>query len=209
MKKYTEHNRHTLRDALKQLPQYDPPEQSWRQIAAKLDKEEREATLKDALGRLPSYSPPSKVWEAIEGGLKQTEKARPHRFRLHRLFLPAAAAGIAVLTAWFLLRPTGEQGMKTTYAFEVIRANTALLENDWDEDEKAMQAVVEQFRGDPFAQRQEQYSRLLEEWRELEEARAEVKAIMKLYGKDARLIRQVGEIERERSRLARAMAMAI
>lgn len=205
--KYTEHNRNTLREALNRLPQHEPPDETWEQLEAELGKSRGAAALKAALGQLPSYSPPPSVWEAIESGLEQPAKAPSFRFR--RLILPAAAASIAALAAWFVFHPFGEAELKTTYAYETARINSGLFENDWDEDEEALQAVAGQFREDPLARRQDQYQALLEEWRELEEAKAEVKEIMELYGKDARLVRQMSAIERERSKVAKAMAMGI
>lgn len=196
---HTEQNRNTLKEALSQLPQHPPPESLWGQI-------ESELARQDTLGRLPSYSPPSSVWKAIETELEQPRETP--RFRLRRLFWPAAAS-VAAIVAWFLLFPSGGDGLQPVYSYAIERANLELLENDWDSDDQAMKTVVEQFSRDPVAKRQEEYGRILKEWQELEEAKSEVREVMSRYGKDARLVRQMSEIEYERSRLARVMAMAI
>lgn len=199
---YDEQNRNTLQEALSRLPQYRPPDELWGQI-------ESELSRKETLGRLPSYSPPPAVWEAIETGLEKEKETAPPRFRLRRLAWPAAAASIAALVAWFMFYPPGDAGPQAVYTYETGKANLELLANDWDADDESLKTVVEQFSRDPIAQRKEQYAEILEDWKELQEAKAEIKEVMELYGKDARLVRQMSEIERERSKLARAMAMAI
>ena len=203
---YAEQNRKTLNEALARLPQYSPPDSLWGQIEFELGHEENERALQDALDRLPSYSPPGSVWEAIETGLAQPQQA--HRFRLRRLLWPAAAS-VAAIVAWFLFFPSGDAGLHPVYSYTTERASLELYGNDWDSDDQAMKTVVEQFSRDPLAKRQQEYGRILEEWQELEEAKSEVREIMSRYGKDARLVLQMSEIERERSKLAKAMAMAI
>ena len=55
-----EHNRHTLENALQQLPQYDPPASLWPQIEAGLEENGAATGLSDALKQLPAYQPPLK-----------------------------------------------------------------------------------------------------------------------------------------------------
>lgn len=202
---YTEYNRKTLKAALSRLPQHEPPPGLWTEIESGLEREEKEQALHDALGKLPSYSPPPAVWEAIEAGLEQPDKTR--RVRLRRLGRWAAAAGVAaVVAAWFLLQPSGESGPQPVYSYTTEKANPGLLDNDWDNDEKAMKTVVELFAQDPVAKRQDEYGRILDEWKELEAAKAEIREVMDTYGNDARLVRHMSDIERERSKLVRVMA---
>ena len=205
----TEYNRNTLKEALGRLPQYQPPGNLWGQIEAELAREEKEQVLKDALHRLPSYAPPPTIWEAVEAGLEKEQERQAPRFRLRRLIWPAAAASIAALVAWFVFYPSEDAGLQAVYTYEIEKTTPGLFDNDWDTDEDALETVVEQFSRDPLAKRQDQYKDILEDWRELQEAKAEIREMMEMYGKDARLVRQMGEIERERSKLARAMATAI
>lgn len=202
--KDTEHNRKTLEEALSRLPLHEPPAGLWTQIESELAREKKERGLQDALEKLPSYSPPPAVWEAIESGLEPRA-----RVRLRRLAWPAAAAGIAILLSFFLFDPFGEESPQPVYTYAIEKANPELLENNWDDDEQAMKTVVEQFSRDPVAKRQDDYGRILDEWKELEEAKAEIRAVMDTYGKDARLVRQMSDLERERSRLIRVMAVAM
>ena len=202
--KYQEYNRNTLKEALSRLPEHQPPDNLWARIESGLEVEEQEEVLQNALEELPAYSPPPSVWENIEKGLERQEKTP----RLRRLRW-VAAASVAVLVAWSIAYLSGGTQPRAVYSYGTEKANPGMLANNWDADEEAMNAVVEAFSRDPLAKRQQQYGRLLDEWQELEEARAEIKEIMELYGKDARLARQMGEIERERSKLAKAMAMTI
>lgn len=200
-----EHNRKTLEEALGRLPSCRPPEGLWGRIESELVREENEEPLRSALEQLPAYSPPSSVWEAVEAGLER--EGRPPRIR--RLAWLAAAASVAALVAWVVFYLSAEPGIKPVYTYETEEAAPGMFANNWDADEAALRAVVEQFSRDPWAKTHNQHGRMLEDWQELEEARAEVKEIMELYGKDARLVRQMGEIERERSRLVKAMATGI
>ena len=65
-----EHNRHTLENALQQLPQYDPPASLWSQIEAVLEENGAATGLSDALKQLPAYPPPPQVWQAVEQALR-------------------------------------------------------------------------------------------------------------------------------------------
>ncbi|MCB0582808.1 MAG: hypothetical protein KDD10_26250 [Phaeodactylibacter sp.] len=202
---YHEHNRKTLEEALGRLPSYRPPESLWGRIESELAREENEKPLRHALEQLPAYSPPPSVWETVEAGLDRGER-QP---RIRRLAWLAAAASVAALVAWAVFYLPAEPGIKPVYTYETEEVAPGMFANNWDADEAALRAVVEQFARDPWAKTHNQHGRMLEDWQELEEARAEVKEIMELYGKDARLVRQMGEIERERSRLVKAMATGI
>ena len=72
-----------------------------------------------------------------------------------------------------------------------------------------MQQALTAFKKDPTARTLDEYPDLLSEWQELSDAREEITRIMERYGNDARLVRQLSEIERERSRLLRNMIAQI
>ena len=95
------------------------------------------------------------------------------------------------MVAWFVFYPSEDAGLQAVYTYE-IENNHGLVENDWDEDEDALKTVVEQFSRDPLTKRQDQYNDILEDWRNRREAKAEIREMMDRYGKDARLVRQMG-----------------
>jgi hypothetical protein len=196
-----------LRVALQQLPRYAPPLALWDEIAAELERGERKAPLREALAQLPHYAPPEHVWPAIAAQLPSYPQGRR---RALWAASAAAAAAAALLLAFFFLRPPATGDMQATYIYQVVEASPpALFANDWDEDEGDLQAVAARFAAAPVAQVSPDFELWHEEWAELNQARADIVAMMQRYGRDGSLIRQLAAIERERSALARKMAAQI
>ncbi|HQU59237.1 MAG TPA: hypothetical protein PLU64_08575 [Saprospiraceae bacterium] len=203
-----EQNPEVLKAAIRQLPAYRPPDTVWGDIEAALGQMEQEQALREALAQLPAYSPPESLWETIEAELPDVNRKAP-RLRAISWASAAAAAVVLLSIAWFLW-PSPDSPFEVSYAYETTTgSNPTLFENDWDEDEPALKKAVDQFSQDPVARQDPAYQSLLVEWKELNEAKAEVVEIMERYGKDGRLIRQLSEIERERSALAKQMVIQI
>ncbi len=197
---HNERNHSTLKEALQKLPQYAPPPSVWEEVGQALDKER---PLRQAIRQLPAYSPPPSVWETIEESL---EKKQPQRTWLVPIRAWAAAASVALLLGAFFLWPDGDPALKIEYAYEQTAEHTGLLNNDWDEDEALIRTVSREFSQDPVTRRHPEYHSMLEEWEELGDARTEIKDMIELYGKDARLIRQLVKVEQERSDMIQKMA---
>lgn len=204
-----EQNQEVLKAAIRQLPAYRPPDAVWAGIDAALGRMEREQPLQEALAQLPVYAPPESLWESIQAELPDTINQRAPRLR-PITWASAAAAAIALFATAYFLWPSPDSPLNVSYAYETTTdSSPTLFENDWDEDEPALQMAVEQFSRDPVARQDPDYQSILVEWKELNEAKAEVVEIMERYGKDGRLIRQLSEIERERSTLAKQMVSQI
>lgn len=204
-----EANHETLEEAVRQLPSYAPPPEVWANIEQALEIMTLERPLHEAIGQLPAYRPPAHLWAAIEAGLAAEPAHRPGRMRALRWASAAAAATVLLLTAYFLV-PTPDSQLKLSYIRETADAPAqGLYHNDWDADEASLQQLAEQYSKDPVAKQQPEYSSILAEWQDLNDAKAEVVSFMERYGKDGQIIRQLAEIERERSALARQMAIQI
>lgn len=199
--------RETLKEAIRQLPVYSPPPSVWAGIEAELEARELEKPLQEAIAKLPAYQPPETVWLSIQAELQVSGARRPRRMR----YLPLAAAAAAVLFIIALfLWPEPDGRLAVSYAHTTASApGEGLYKPDWNADEPAMEQLIAAFSQDPLALQSPEHQSLLGEWKELNEARAEVLSFMERYGRDGRLIRQLGEIERERSALAREMAARI
>lgn len=271
-----EHNRHTLENALQQLPLYDPPATLWPQIEAGLEADRSAKGLDEALEQLPAYQPPPKVWQAVEQALREeqnSEEALSDRLselpaydppaavwehidqslqasgqeahlQQHLQQLPAydppaevwgnieralpsntdgrilpmytwlarVAAVIALAVGtWYLWPGDYTTAVQATYGHSTEPAGLAWNADtdDWPAAETAIQQAVQQFQNDPLARSSDHYNDLMDEWKELNEAKAAIAEIMELYGKDAQLIRQMSEIEQERSSLLRRMVREI
>jgi hypothetical protein len=197
-------NERGLQAALRQLPQYGPRPGIWEGIAAELERDQREQPLRQALAGLPRYAPPDDLWPRIAAELPRRSGPR---------ILPwaaAAAAALALLLVFFFLRPSEQDDLNYAYVFQTEEAPpSGFFTQDWEEDQADLQAVAARFAEAPVAQVNPDYLLWREEWAELNQAKAEVVAMMQRYGRDGSLIRQLAAIERERSALARKMAAQI
>lgn len=194
-----------LHSALHELPSYTPPSMVWARITDTLEADTSQQQLTEVLAKLPQYAPPAKVWTAIEGGI------RPPARRFQLMMLTRAAAAIAlVLSLWWAWSQPDEAPLQATYTYDqqTTRAQFASIE-DWGQADALMQKAVNEFREDPVAKQLPTYELLLSEWADLKDAQEEVAKMMERYGKDAQLIRQMSEIEKERSGLIREMITQI
>ncbi len=186
-----EKNKSTLRQALDQLPQYQPPDSLWGNIESDL---ERPQPL--PLDRLPGYTPPPQVWNHLNEALDQNNQ---RRLRIRRLRIVGLAAGFLLaigLFAWFEAR----QGPTITVAYSQEPASEVVLTKDWDADEQSF----DQITVDPWElDRGSEFADLQFELEELSQAKEEVKAMLVAYGGDPQLVRQLSNIERERSAVYR------
>lgn len=197
-----ERNYHTLAKAIKELPAHEPPVALWERIDSELE-------LQEGIQRLPEYQPPAMIWEAIEKELDTRHTvSKVKKLNPRRAYWAAAASVAVLLVAAIYLWPDFQRSEDIAYDSAVIEGAFAFQEN-WDEDDQMLQLAVEQYRKDPLAQQNEDYKQHLQEWKELNEAKAEIKSMMARYGKDSRLIRQLGSIERERTAVVKEMVVQI
>jgi hypothetical protein len=190
-----EKNHDKLRDALNKLPAYDAPGSAWDAINDGLS-----PTLAD---QLPTYQPAAGVWNAISRQIEQAELAALQQTGAKQRSLPwRKLAGVAAAIALLLTIGIGLNGVdrpaKVTVAYhqEVAPAMTI---HDWNTEEVSFTnalAVIE-------ARNEPKLNALGEELVELNEAKEEIKAILVAYGEDASVIRQLAEIERDRSDIYR------
>ena len=185
-------HRKTLTDALGRLPQHHPPPSVWEGIE---------------LGRLPTYAPPAEVWNGISAGLDAAPEPqqRPTLRRLSPTVRRLAAAAVILLVLSLFLVDT-DRGPEVTYAYtQEAPARDAAVIADWNEDEESFTRVMRQIedRNEPVL------NELGYELSELNAAREEVKAILTAYGQDDSVVRQLGEIERERSDVYRQILVVL
>lgn len=197
-----ERNKPTLRDALDRLPQHLPPPATWDDIA--------DALPPPLAGKLPVYAPNATVWNAISRRMEAEDEAagrhraaRLRRLPLRRLLGAAAAAVAVLLVAVFALRsPDHRQQVTVAYHQEATPApfvdDSGLDDGSFDRAIAAVEA-----RNEPGL------NSLRHELDELTAARQEVKAMLASYGDDPAVIRQLAEIERDRSDIYRRIIVAL
>jgi hypothetical protein len=204
MKEYLEKNKDTLIKAVAGLPVYPPPSHVWAGIERGLEQQEH---LQRALANLPQHAAPAAIWDNIEQALdKPQQRPRSSLYRALRAYRPWIAAaslcGLAI-GGWWLV--DSESAPTTTIAFaeEVqMRANFAI---DWNDEEEEIATVIARVEQSPLADPQV-VTRLKREYHELNDARSEVEEMLKRYGQDEHLLKEVARIERERSQVIKELA---
>ena len=198
-----EKNRHTLRHALDRLPDHTPPADAWGGI---------ERALTPGLAeRLPSYQPPPSVWNGLSKELARPQV--PSEGGRERILgparrLPAKRLAIAASLLFLLALGygwwPGDSGPAISYAHtqEVAPAGT---EPDWDREEASFSDVLNQLA----TVDEPELNTLRMELTELTEAKEEVKTMLVTYGEDPAVVRQLAEIERDRSDVYRRIIVRL
>ncbi|WP_020571450.1 hypothetical protein [Neolewinella persica] len=190
-----EKNADKLRDALSRLPAYDAPGSAWDAIDKGLS-----PTLAD---QLPTYQPAAGVWNAISRKMEQAEVATLQQTMAKQRQLPwRKLAGIAAAIALLLTVGIGlnsiDRPAKVTIAYHQEIA-PAMTIPDWDDNEASFTNALAEIE----ARNEPKLNALGQELIELNEAKEEIKATLVAYGDDASVIRQLAEIERDRSDIYR------
>ncbi len=193
-----EHNKDKLKEALQQMRSFSPPDGLWEKISAGMEESsEDQQVLNEAVDRLPGYTPPVSVWNRLTRVLDQDADQRKLRVLRRRQVL-AWAAVVALLisaTAWLWYEPGPKVSLQ--YAQETVQEFKAA--QDWNADEPTFAKLEEVLAevNDPTI------NKLRLEYEELSTAHQDVEAMLVSYGQDPQLIRQMAEIERERTDIYR------
>lgn len=188
-----ERNRETLQRAIEQLRTYAPGEDLWARIDEQIDR----SPQLPGLEKLPSYAPPPQVWNTLSRTLDKEQGWQLRRRRYIRL--GAVAAGLLLLFS--LLIPLGKPTAKISIAVHEEPADGIMVSADWHEEDERFDALLNHLATD----NEPAVNVLKVELEELTGARREVEEMLYRYGQDPQLIRQLGEIERERSDIYRQL----
>jgi len=202
-----EKNRDTLLDVITKLPGKKAPESSWLVIADRLDEERQFQQISAAAGQLPLLQPPVDIWQNIEDELEQPLAATPRPLWLRPWAGWAAALALALLVAWYS-RPV-QPNATVTIAVHTEQIDPSLLAADWDADEASFAQVTVLYQQHRRIFPESTGRDWLAELEELNAARAELKEAIQTFGRDAVLLNQLADIERERSAVLKKMAQQI
>jgi hypothetical protein len=204
MKEYQEKNKDSLSEAIAGLPRHSPPADLWVGIETRL---EQQHNLQTALAGLPRHQPPVSVWEQVERELDSSRgRKQPRSYRILRKARPWVAAatlcGLAFGAWWFL---EAETPARTSIAYSEEVQMRVSFTADWNDEQDQIAFVMEQVDQSPVADPRE-VKRLKSEYEELIDARNEVEDMLKRYGNDENLLKEVARIERERSQVIKELA---
>jgi len=193
-----ENNADKLREALDRLPRYDAPPEAWSGIAGGLS-----PTLAE---RLPTHQPPAGVWNNLS---RRLEAAEPTAFakqrRLPVRLLLGAAAVALLLTVGLGLLSGFEHQQSVTLAYSQEVAPARSIDVNADRDEQSFQNAIAEIE----ARNEPGLNALRHELDELTEAKNDIKAMLVSYGDDPSVIRQLAEIERDRSDIYRRIIVEL
>lgn len=190
-----EKNYDQLRRALDQLPEYDAPDQLWNGLDAGLNKDPEPSALSR---QMPGYSPPSSVWNELNAGLDADRKQQTRLRTIYR-WTAGVAAAVVIFAAGFLAA-TYDAGPQVTYVYtQEANPNASFTSADWNDAESSFDDLMARLA----AIDEPALNALRLELEELNAAKADVEAMLEAYGQDAAVIRQLADIETERSRVYR------
>lgn len=191
-----EKNRNSLKDALGRMQTYSPADNLWSSLEGKLDEpadEQDDTPLEMAIEKLPGHTPPTQVWNQLNRKLDETQSAQIVRLQQRRRWLIIAASMALVIgaAAWVFREPPP----KVTFQYAEETIQRFGVDIDW------------RLEGDTFAQLEEfmdntndpTINKLRVEYEELSSARNDVEEMLRSYGQDPQLVRQMADIERERT----------
>ena len=200
-------NKHILEGAIRELPQYQPPTDLWDKITEGLEEDRQDMQWRSKIEELPQYEAPAFIWDDIAKALP-TEVATPQKGKLIRLMprIAAAASVLLLLTlgVWWQTRDTATIDVIITQ--EIAPKNQWI--EDWDEDDADIESVMQLAANSPM-ERPDDFERLKADLEELNAARAELLELMEAYGKDPKVMKEIGEIERQRSAVVKQVVSLI
>ncbi len=176
-------------DALRRLPEHDPPTAIWLQIEKKLDSA---PPAPNAQSRLPEYDPPADLWPRIAAALDQP--ARGFSRRTGRRALLAAAAVALLLVARRGFREQADPAI--CYSQEILY-DTRALSTAYQADE-TRHLLDTLCRKRPKRCRQPDFLQMKAELEELLAAQSALSEAMGAYNTDPGLHTELAKIERAR-----------
>lgn len=196
-----EKNKASLQEAINRLPSYEPPLAVWEGI----DKQLGEIQQRSLLKQLPIYPPPAKVWNQINKGLEkaassaQRQPLKAPSSSTWLLWVARVAAAVFLFSAGYVFANWKNQPKVSFAVRQEQSPPQGAVVADWNEEEERFQNIMDQLNNlnDP------KLNALRTELIELTKAKQEVEEMLRQYGRDNRVIRQLVEIETQRSQLYR------
>ncbi len=184
-----------MKNVLKNIQKFDPPEEIWDKIAVRLS----EKTLKNALGHTKQYSPSDDVWETLEKKLKAKTQAKSWT-----KWASVAACILFFLSfgIWFL-KPQ-ESYLISTKPFQPQLSTIEVSKTD-----EAYQEIQIICQKQKYACERADYKTLNEEYLTLKNAETELRNAIGQFNSELSLIEELNRIEKQKTLLINEMAEKI
>jgi hypothetical protein len=191
-------NEHTLHDAIRHLPQYNPPENIWENLAGSLD---------FPVDKLPEYAPPATIWDNIERSLPPVHTAPAFSIQRYWKPLAAAAVGLLLLVATFFLSPA--ESVESTIATRQETLDAVVSATLQEPENPAFELVQNLCKEQQPVCQQPEFQALKTDLDALTAAKNEIKSALGSYGNDTDLLAQMVTIERERTKVLEQLVQMI
>ena len=204
-------NKKTLIEALSSLKEYNPPEAVWENINMELELGAEEFISRKMLAELPEHDPPEMLWNQITDQLSGSNEAKLVSINWRRP-LAIAASFTVLLIAYFLLQnqtPDQLESEEMVLKYSTETVDDRLLLNDWEQDDEAFEMYKELCDAKKYICEHPEFQTLQKEFEELTAAVEELEYAMGNYGSDASMIKQIKEIELERTGLFKKMMVML
>ncbi len=195
-------NQKTLSKALRKLPDYSPDNTSWEQIEQRLN----DLPLKNALKSLPVYEAPAFNFEEKKTAVI-IEQEFPQKFWYSKLpkvsWKLAAAVLLFAVSYYFIadkfLTPSPDVEQEIVEIYELPESTT----------DKEFSEIMQLCEAEAWVCEKPGFQDLKADYKELENAQAELTTAMQIYGQDLSLIKQFNDIERQKALILNDLSLFI
>jgi hypothetical protein len=181
-----------MKEILKNLPTYEPPETVWEAIETRLP-----------LLEMRTYEPPVDIWKSIKNQLVTSEKPIKRLSILRGVknnYAWLAAASFAILVvASFAIYFNLNKKMDANLVVTTEVVDNQLIQQNWTETDKDF-ALVEAFCETALPKCEEpEFKNLKTELDDLNKAREDLKNVLSAYNSDPEIVAQLSKLENVRS----------
>src|SRR5690349_12488277 len=180
----------TLRDAIGQLPKYEPPAGIWENLEATLD---ADLELTDSSRRLASQVPPAVISQNLADRLP-VKKPVASRIKIWQQYAAAAVLAGLLFGAWWLITTSaGTESGQISFSQE--RLDPQVVATIQEHDDPAFTWVDELCASRAPVCEEPEFKSLKSELDELTHAKQQLHAALGKYGDDPALTNQIVQIE--------------
>jgi hypothetical protein len=172
------------------LPEYEPTDNIWQNIEAKLNQN----ALREALKSLPEYEPKNELWKNISSELNKTN--------FEYVKWVAAASFLLLIGVYF-----SQKNKEIKYTKQQMEPELLLSENDLSV--YGYEEIKKICKEDDIVCKKPEFKALETELEELNTASTELKVAIGKYNTEPELIMQLAQIENQKSDIIRKMAAQI
>jgi hypothetical protein len=193
--KNMEHNREILKNALQNLPSYEPREIIWNDIDQKLN----ELPLQQAIAGLPDYEPDERIWKVMELNSHQKRRTLVTWWYAAAMLLVVGPIGF-----WLVNKDSARM---ITYSEELVDERLQISEiQQTDSHYQKLKAWCE---SEALVCNTVGFKQLKEEYETLQLASEQLQAAMGNYNSEPELVRQLSTVEQEKAHILNKMAKMI